>query len=193
MNNALLLLSIALTALAGSICALIYSRLRILSDINEKQNGQILRLDSLLKNILEIQTSTQHCVSELSTEIQLRDVYKNPNDRHKLAINAAKMGKSSMELMRQHGLSSDEASLIISLHGGNIGTDVYQNANDKHRSAIKAAKIGKSSTELMRQYGLSSDEASLIVSLHGETIDYDLSAASVKTRLFSKKVELTEV
>ncbi|MFT5895257.1 MAG: hypothetical protein ACI8VW_002131, partial [bacterium] len=46
------------------------------------------------------------------------------NDRHKFAIKAAKMGKSSAELMRQYGLSIDEASLIISLHGGNIDYDL---------------------------------------------------------------------
>lgn len=193
MNSGLLLLSIGLTALAGCICTLLYFRVQILSDILEKQNGQITRLDNVMRNAVEIQTSTQHCVSELSSEMQLRDIYQNADDRHKLAIKAAKIGKSSMELMRQHGLSSDEASLIVSLHGGNIDREVYQNANDRHKLAIKAAKMGKSSKELMSQFGLSSDEASLVISLHARNIDYDLSAESAKTRRSSKKVELTEV
>jgi hypothetical protein len=123
MNNGLLLLSIGLIALVGSICTILYSKVRVLTEIVEKQNGQLSNMDSLLRHVVEIQTSTQHCISELSTEMRLKDVYQNANDRHKLAIKSAKNGKNRMELMRQHGLSTDEAALIISLHGGGVDYD----------------------------------------------------------------------
>ena len=137
MNNGLLLLSIGLIALVGSICTVLYTKLLSLSDLVERQNGQITRLDNILRNVVEIQTSTQHCISELSTEMQLKDVYQTANDRHKLAIKAAKNGKSRLELMRQHGLSTDEASLIISLHGSSFDSD---------ESSLSAAML-PSSTE----------------------------------------------
>lgn len=134
MNNGLLLLSIGLTALVGSICTILYSRIRTLADMTESQNMHIAHLHELLKSAMDIQTSTQHCISELSTEMQLRDVYQNANDRHKLAIKAAKNGKSRMELMRQHGLSSDEASLIISLHGESYDSDQTNTSVAGHHS-----------------------------------------------------------
>jgi hypothetical protein len=140
MNNGLLLLGIGLTALVGSICTLLYSRMRVLSDLLEQQNDRISSLDNILRNVVEIQTSTQHCISEMSTEMQLRDVYQNANDRHKLAIKAAKNGKSRMELMRQHGLSTDEASLIISLHGGNVDSDETPLQNETPSSS-KVARL----------------------------------------------------
>jgi hypothetical protein len=193
MNSALLLISIGLTALAGTICTLLYSKMYHLSNTLKEQYGQISQLDSVLRDVVAMQTSTQTCVSELSTEMQLRGVYQNANDRHKLAIKAAKNGKNRVELMSQHGLSSDEASLIISLHGKNIARGVHRNTDDKHKLAIKAAKMGKNRMELIRMYSLSNDEASLIISLHGGKIDYDLSSALVKPQpSFKKEAELTE-
>lgn len=192
MNSALLLISIGLTALIGTICTLLYSKIHHLSNTLSEQYGQIAQLDSVLTDVVAMQSSTQNSVNELSTEMQLRGVYQNANDRHKLAIKAAKNGKSRIELMSQHGLSSDEASLIISLHGANIVKGDYQNTDDRHKLAIRAAKMGKNRMELISKYGLSNDEASLIISLHGGRIDYDLSSASVKTQPSVKKAELTE-
>jgi hypothetical protein len=192
MNSGLLLISIGLTALVGTICTLLYSKIHHLSNTLSEQYGQISQLDSVLKDVVAMQTSTQTSVSELSTEMQLRGVYQNANDRHKLAIKAAKNGKSRTDLMSQHGLSSDEASFIISLHGEKIARGVHKNIDDRHKLAIRAVKMGKNRMELIRMYSLSNDEASLIISLHGGKIDYDLSSGSVKTLHSFKEAELTE-
>lgn len=124
MNNGLLLLTIGLIALVGSICTILYSKTQALFEKIENQNSQISKLTELVNNVVDIQKSTQDSISELSSEMQLREVYQDTNDRHKLAITAAKNGKGIMELMSKHGLSSDEASLIIALHGANRNAEV---------------------------------------------------------------------
>lgn len=124
MNNGLLLLSIALTALVGSLCTILYSKIRILLDSQNAQEKKISELETLLLKLVEIQVSTQNCISDLGTEIQLRDVYQSADDRHQTAIRDAKSGKGKAELVSLHGLSSDEADLIVALHGATAPSHV---------------------------------------------------------------------
>ena len=142
MNNGLILFSIGLTALIGSICTLLYSRIHSLTEMTKKQNSQIAYLNAMVESVLKIQTSTQHCVNEMATEMQLRDVYQSADDRHKLAIKAAKNGQSSMELVRQHGLSTDEAALIISLHG--VTSDYTNDIPSNQCASTKDAALTES-------------------------------------------------
>lgn len=129
MNNGLLLLSIGLTALVGSLCTLLYTKLRTLLEQSNSQSQKISQLESLLAEIVDLQAVTQHCVSELGTEIQLREVYQSADDRHQVAIKDAKEGKSHAELVRLHGLSADEAALIVALHGHGAATGYDQSSN----------------------------------------------------------------
>ncbi len=117
MSNGLLLLSIGLTAVVGSLCTLLYTKIKVLIDTTQAQSKKIGHLEIVLKSVIDIQKSTQLSVNELGTEIQLREVYQTADDRHQIAIKDAKQGKSHAELVRQHGLSSDEAALIVALHG----------------------------------------------------------------------------
>lgn len=129
MNSGLLLLSIGLTALVGSLCTLLYTKLRTQLEISNTQTQKITQIEALLAEVVNAQLSTQHCVSELGTEIQLREVYQSADDRHQIAIKDAKEGKSHAELVRLHGLSSDEAALIVALHGNGVMNAHYEGSN----------------------------------------------------------------
>ena len=133
MNSGLLLLSIGLTALVGSLCTLLYTKLRTLLENSNSQALKISQLESLLAQIVELQAATQHCVSGLGTEIQLREVYQSADDRHQIAIKDAKEGKSHAELVRLHGLSADEAALIVALHG-NCAMAAHDQGANRYRT-----------------------------------------------------------
>ena len=96
---------------------------------SNSQAQKISQLEPLLAEIVDIQAATQHCVSELGTEIQLREVYQSADDRHQIAIKDAKEGKSHAELVRLHGLSADEAALIVALHGNGAMAGHDQGSN----------------------------------------------------------------
>lgn len=67
--------------------------------------------------MVEMQEKLQRRIDQLSTDVLHREIYQNANDRHRMAINDAKAGRSIADLMARNGLSSDEAALIIALHG----------------------------------------------------------------------------
>ncbi|MFK8077132.1 MAG: hypothetical protein AB8B84_11135 [Granulosicoccus sp.] len=117
MNSGLIILSIGLTALVGSLCTMLYSKVNGLISATNEQKKKSDQLEALLVKLVEFQSSTQNCINELGNEIQLREVYQSADDRHQIAIRDAKEGKSYRELVRLHGLSSDEAELIVALHG----------------------------------------------------------------------------
>lgn len=115
--NALLFLSIGLTAVVGSLCTVLYSRLQSLSEVAIVQAEQVGRIEVKLHELIELQTRTARRMDDLATDVLQREIYQSADDRHHMAIQGAREGRSVGELVRKHGLSSDEAALIIALHG----------------------------------------------------------------------------
>lgn len=129
--SGLILLSIALTALVGALCTLIYTQqAESLRQIRVQQQ-MLANLDSVFKELAVNQSNMHKRIDQLATDVLQREIYQNADDRHQLAIQSAKQGKGLIELIQRHGLSSDEAALIISLHSpqARAGDSVIKNAN----------------------------------------------------------------
>ncbi len=117
--NGLILLSIGLTALVGALCTLLYTRLSVLENSAKAASEQASRIEIKLYELVEVQSSIADRLDQLAVDVLHREIYQGPRDRHKLAIKAAVEGHGLSVLMKEHGLSADEASLILSLHAGN--------------------------------------------------------------------------
>ncbi|MFK7861395.1 MAG: DUF2802 domain-containing protein [Granulosicoccus sp.] len=129
--NGLIILSIALTALVGVLCNLMYrQQAEALLQIRSQQ--QLLdKLQSTLIGLVGTHSNMAKRIDQLATDVLQREIYQNADDRHQLAIQSAKQGQGLFELMQRHGLSSDEAALICSLHSpqNNSNGSTVKNAN----------------------------------------------------------------
>ena len=118
--SGLLFLCIGLVALVGALCTMIYSRINSIESNANLRQGQLNRVEVQLHELVQIQLLIQSRIEQLAADVLHREIYQGTDDRHQLAIKAAKDGQSLSQLIRLHGLSSDEAALIMSLHGGNL-------------------------------------------------------------------------
>lgn len=118
--NGLILLCVGLVALVGALCTMIYSRLMHIENNASLRQGQLNRVEIQLHELVQTQLVIQSRLEQLAADVLHREIYQGSDDRHQLAIKAAKDGQSLSQLIQVHGLSSDEAALIISLHGGNL-------------------------------------------------------------------------
>jgi len=116
--NGLLLLCIGLVALVGALCSMIYARLISFENNASLRQGQLNRVEVQLHELVQTQLLIQSRLEQLAADVLHREIYQGTDDRHQLAIKAAKEGQSLSQLIKVHGLSSDEAALIMSLHGG---------------------------------------------------------------------------
>lgn len=128
--SGLILISVALTALVGALCLLLYRQqieslskqrqlLKIANEQRELVRGigiVVAEIEHNSEKLAENQRRMTVKLDHLSTDILQRDLYQTTDDRHQLAINSAKQGMDLFELVQLHGLTSDEAALIISLH-----------------------------------------------------------------------------
>ena len=114
--NGLILLGIGLTALTGSLCTLMYMRVTGIDRSLVENREQCQQLKGQLFELIQMQKQIQDTITQLSMDVLYREIYQGPGDRHQLAIKAAKQGEGLDGLMQRHGLSADEASLILSLH-----------------------------------------------------------------------------
>ena len=118
--SGLLFLCIGLVALVGALCTMIYHRINSLENNANLQQGQHNRIEVQLHELVQTQLQIQSRIEQLAADVLHREIYQGTDDRHQLAIKAAKDGQSLCQLIQVHGLSSDEAALIMSLHGGNL-------------------------------------------------------------------------
>ncbi len=115
--NGLIIVCIGLIAMVGVICTVMYSRLMGFQSQVRSQREQLDRIEISLHAMLEMQSVMQKKVNQLATDAHQREVYQGTDDRHQLAIKDAKSGCDMATLVQRHGLSSDEAALILALHG----------------------------------------------------------------------------
>lgn len=115
--NVLLLISLGLTAITGLLCMLMLARMGALQTLAQDLREQLERQALLLSDMIQADQHIQARINQLSIDVIHREVYKGPEDRYQLAIKAAADGEDLKGLMQTHGLSTDEASLILSLHG----------------------------------------------------------------------------
>lgn len=118
--NGLQLLTIGLVAVIGVLCAVMYSRSYKMSAQLLEQRESLGRLSDQLRELVEIQHFLRRRVEELATDVLQREIYKSADERHQSAVQDAACGMSLSELVDRHGLSSDEAALIVALHGKSL-------------------------------------------------------------------------
>ena len=114
--NGLTILGIGLTALTGMLCTLMYMRVKGIDRSLVENREQYQQLKGQLSELVQMQKQIQDTMTQLSMDVLYREIYPGSGDRHQLAITAAKEGEGLDGLMHKHGLSADEASLILSLH-----------------------------------------------------------------------------
>ena len=131
MIGGLILLSIVLTALVGALCIHLYKQQNESLAQSHVQKQMLARLDVKLQELSVQQLAVQKRIDQLAADVLHREIYQNADDRHQLAIKSAKQGKSLFELIQRHGLSTDEAALILSLHAPKHSTAAssVKNAN----------------------------------------------------------------
>lgn len=129
--NGLILLSIALTSLVAALCFLIYKRLSESMTQIRLQHHMLVNLDIAFKDLEKSHNNMHKRIDQLATDVLQREIYQNADDRHQLAIKSAKQGRGLFEIMQRHGLSTDEAALIISLHAPQTSSVdmIVKNAN----------------------------------------------------------------
>lgn len=113
----LILLCIGLVALVGALSSLIYSKVSSTESSVCLQQDNLNRIEVQLHELAQNQIRIESCLEQLAADVLHREIYQGTDDRHQLAIRAAKDGQGLSELIQLHGLSSDEAALILSLHG----------------------------------------------------------------------------
>lgn len=131
--NGLLFFSIGLILVVGALCTLVFIEQNAAARSAKKRQDQLNRLEQRFHEIFEVQKRIQNRIDQLSTDVLQREIYQSATDRHQLAVKDAKAGRSLGELMQKHGLSSDEAALILALHA----TD-----SDTPNSKVKNANVG---------------------------------------------------
>jgi uncharacterized protein YjcR len=97
-------------------CILIYTRQKKQVDQLYLQLQSLLKVETVLNNAIQQQSAIQKKIDQLASDVLQRDMYQNTDDRHQAAIKSARQGMGLFEIIQRHGLSSDEAELIISLH-----------------------------------------------------------------------------
>ena len=129
--SGLILLSIALIALVGALCTLLYVQQSETLRQVRLQQQTLANLDTAFKELGDRQQTMHKRIDQLATDVLQREIYQSADDRHQLAIQSARQGRSLFELTQRHGLSTDEAALIISLHSPQImaGDKLVKNAN----------------------------------------------------------------
>ena len=123
----LILLSIGLISLVGALCAATHARVVDIEGQKKIDPEQLSRIEETLREMLVQQQNMQERIDQISADVLQRDIYAGPGDRHQMAIAAAREGGGVNELMTKHGLSADEASLVVSLNtysGKNLRTEL---------------------------------------------------------------------
>ena len=116
MLSVLILISIASTVLVGALCAQIYKQQSKLLAQFGLQREMLSNLDGTLQRLATQQLAAYKRIDQLAIDVLQRETYRSSDDRHQMAISSAKQGQGLFELTQRHGLSSDEAALIVSLH-----------------------------------------------------------------------------
>lgn len=139
MISSLLFILIMLAGFVAWLCTMQFRQLNEVLRQVKKQQQTLSTVALSLNDLSENQTNTNARIGQLAADVIQRDVYKSADDRHQLAIKSAKQGKSQYELTQRHGLSLDEASLILSLHSPDINScnlPVVENANFIRQSVV---------------------------------------------------------
>ena len=134
MLSGLILLSVVLTALVGVLCTHVYKQQNKSLIQSRVQQEMLSNLESTIQRLAAQQLSAYKRIDQLAIDVLQREIYKSSDDRHQMAINSAKQGQGLFELMQRHGLSSDEAAMIVSLHAPESSSPAssVKNANLKN-------------------------------------------------------------
>lgn len=127
----LILLCIALIALLGALCTLLYVQQNEGTRLIRQQQQMLATLETVFRELGDRQQIMHKKIDQLATDVLQREIYQSAEDRHQSAILSAKQGRNLYELMQRHGLSTDEAALISSIHSPEPFAEepVVKNAN----------------------------------------------------------------
>ncbi|MFK7890279.1 MAG: DUF2802 domain-containing protein [Granulosicoccus sp.] len=101
---------------------------------------QLNRIEDRFNEISSANKNIRKRLDQLSMDVMHKEIYQNASDRHQLAIKDAKAGRSLGDLMQRNGLSSDEASLIIALHG-DAGRDSAKKVANANLTSLKSEAL----------------------------------------------------
>ncbi|MBX2878896.1 MAG: hypothetical protein KTR32_03135 [Granulosicoccus sp.] len=122
MSAFFLVFAMLILALLLLLCTLVYMSQLSMTRLIKSNLEQLSKIEENISKLSQFQDTLNRRVEHLSADVLQKEFYKDPNNRHQLAIEDAKAGKGMKDLMLRHGLSSDEAALIVSLHAKNKKT-----------------------------------------------------------------------
>ena len=138
MLSALIFLSILSIALIGALCVQVHKQQNKWLMQSRLQQEMLSNLDTTLQRLAAQQLAAYKRIDQLAIDVVQREINRSTDDRHQMAINNAKQGQGLFELMQRHGLSSDEAAMIVSLHApDNSAPEAsVKNANLKNPNVV---------------------------------------------------------
>ena len=88
----------------------------VLHEQLNRAEQQQSRAEQQLHSIAKANVDLMQQLSRLAADVIHRELYSPDNSRHEQAIEAVRAGQPISALIQEHGLSSEEAELIVSLH-----------------------------------------------------------------------------
>lgn len=94
----------------------IWSRLSSVLAVSQSIQKQLICMEIRMHELTRLQQQFDRRMLELASDVMNRDIYQANDSRHQQAIDSAREGMSSSALRQMHGLSSDEADLLLTMH-----------------------------------------------------------------------------
>jgi len=110
--SALVILA-AMTFMAASV---LWYRVANVLAVSQSIQKQLICAEVRTHELTRLQQQFDRRLHELASDVLNRDLYQANDHRHQQAIDSARKGMSSRALRQMHGLSSDEADLLLTLH-----------------------------------------------------------------------------
>ncbi len=90
---------------------------RLLQKNLEIHKNQYTSLVTSMELLAETTKKFENEHRKLQSDLVVKDLYSAGSGSYEQAINAAKSGTTSSEIMGNYGLNSSEAELLLSIHG----------------------------------------------------------------------------
>ena len=88
----------------------------VLHEQLDRAEQQLNRAEVKLHSLGDANADLMRQLSRLAADVIHRELYSQDDSRHEQAIEAVRAGQPISALIQEHGLSSEEAELIVSLH-----------------------------------------------------------------------------
>ncbi|MEE9320400.1 MAG: hypothetical protein V3U76_08145 [Granulosicoccus sp.] len=107
---------VMLVAMTLMTALLVWFRLSSVLAVSQSIQKQLICAEIRMHELTRLQQQFDQRLDELASDVLNRDIYQANDHRHQQAIDSAREGMSSRALRQMHGLSSDEADLLLTMH-----------------------------------------------------------------------------